>query len=179
MHFSDLFSMAKVVTNFVITRTNQFEANKLVKPEHLAGQPPQGKTEVLRGRLDEEQTAELIAMMEEDDASLHGVILAASLIATSRILQGENSKEYPPKKTLNLRATNEANLRQYCDSGLTLNYSISMTHLIPFPVLSGPKHGCLTTYYEQDYSVPPITDRTEFWRLDHHDHVFYAHLHFQ
>ena len=105
------------------------------------------KTEVLRGWLSVEQTSDLIAMMEEDDVSLHGTILAAGLTAMSRILQSDQSKEYPPSQTLNLRATNEANLRQYCPSG--------------------PRHGCLTTYYEGDYVVPPISDRQEFWRYAH------------
>ena len=33
--------------------------------------------------------------------------------------------------------------------------------------LSVPRHGCLSTPYETDYIVPPLTDRTEFWRYAH------------
>ena len=46
------------------------------------------RTEVLRGWLSTEQTSELSAMMEEDEASLHGVILAAALTATARVING-------------------------------------------------------------------------------------------
>ena len=41
---------------------------------------------MLRGWLSAEETAELSAMMEEDEASLHGVILAAALTATARVI---------------------------------------------------------------------------------------------
>ena len=141
LHFQDAFPLLKVIGSFMMPRKNLFEDNKLI---HFNSS---GKTEVIRGRLNEEQTAELNAMMEEDDASLHGVLLAAGLIAVSRVLQAETATEYPPSKTLNIRATNEANLRQYCESA--------------------PKHGCLTTYYEENYSVPAVMDRTEFWRFAH------------
>ena len=100
---------------------------------------------MLRGWLSEEQTSELLAMLEEDDASLHGAMTAAGLIATARVMQQEGSEA--PSLTIQLRASNEANLRQYCPSG--------------------PRHGCLTTTYESDHAVPPITDRAEFWRFAH------------
>jgi len=110
---------------------------------------------MLRGWLSEEQTSELLAMQEEDDVSLHGVMLAAGLVAVARVIQEGNitstttntKGEQPPSQTLHLRATNEANLRQYCPSA--------------------PKQGCLTTYYESDHTVPPITDRGDFWRFAH------------
>lgn len=78
------------------------------------------------------------------------MILAAGLLAVSRVLQNMNDtkpRTEMPNQTLILRATNEANLRQYCPSA--------------------PKHGCLTTYYEEDYTVPPITDKADFWRFAH------------
>jgi len=37
-----------------------------------------------RGWLDEEETCELMAMLQEADCSLHGVIAAAGLLAVSR-----------------------------------------------------------------------------------------------
>ena len=81
-------------------------------------------------------------------------MLAAGLLAVSRVLQSpygvdptsSSVGEKPPERTLSLRATNEANLRQYC--------SQQQQH----------RHGCLSTSYETDHSVPPITDRAEFWR---------------
>ncbi len=117
---------------------------------------------MLRGWLSEEQTAELLAMQEEDDASLHGVILAAGALAVSRVLQspygdskvgnggGGGGGERPPDQTMNLRVTNEANLRLYCGSGG-----------------GNRQHGCLTTYFEADHSVPPVADRADFWRYAH------------
>jgi len=113
-----------------------------------SGDKVEHRTEMLRGWLSEEQTAELTAMLEEDDCSLHGVLLAAGLLAVARVLQdGEGTEKAPPVATLQLRATHEANLRSYCPAA--------------------PKMGCLTTYYESDYSVPPITDRADFWRFSH------------
>eukprot|EP00095_Tigriopus_kingsejongensis_P004248 maker-scaffold711_size108467-snap-gene-0.30 protein:Tk04248 transcript:maker-scaffold711_size108467-snap-gene-0.30-mRNA-1 annotation:"malonyl -acyl carrier protein transacylase" len=140
-HLSDLMTMGKWMGSYVMPRKSPFEA--------LTSRPtsPPFRTEVLRGWLSQEQTSELLALMEEDDVSLHGVILAAGLVATSRVLQADTSKEYPPSKTMNLRANQEANLRLYCPSS--------------------PKFGCLTTYFEEDYKVPPITDRHEFWRFAH------------
>ena len=141
IQISDTLPMFKVIGSFMMPKKTAFEEHGELSFNL------QGRTEMIRGRLDEEETSELNAMMEEDDASMHGVMLAAALVAVSRVLQSQTSNEYPPSKTLNLRATNEANLRQYCDSA--------------------PKHGCLTTYYEENHSVPPISDKTEFWRLAH------------
>ncbi len=85
------------------------------------------------------------------------MILAAGLIAVSRVLQSPygdtkaaNAGEYPPEQSMNLRATNEANLRMYCapSAGNSSHY----------------RHGSLTTSYETDHIVPPITDRADFWR---------------
>ncbi len=158
--------MAKMVGGFMMPRRSPFEGhlarsgendtyrcnrNPTVTdmifssiPDTLSGPP---RTEMLRGWLDEEQTSELLAMLEEDDASLHGVLLAAGLIAISRLLQ-ETTENPPASKKTSLRATNEANLRQYCSSS---------------------KHGVLTTYYESDHEIPTLVDddRAEFWRFAH------------
>lgn len=140
-HLSDLKTVSKMVGSFVMPRKSPFD---LVKCESKAP----FRTEVLRGWLNAEQTSELLALMEEDDVSLHGVILAAGLLATSRILQGDNnSREHSPTKVVHMRASQEANLRLYCPTS--------------------PKFGCLGAYFEQDFVVKPITDRTEFWRFAH------------
>ena len=47
---------------------------------------------MLRGWLSTEETAELSAMMEEDEASLHGVVLAAALTATARVIKSLTRK---------------------------------------------------------------------------------------
>jgi hypothetical protein len=36
-------------------------------------------------------------MMEEDDVSLHGIVLAAGLTATVRVMQSDKAQEYPPR----------------------------------------------------------------------------------
>ena len=88
----------------------------------------------------------MLALMEEDDVSLTGVVLAAGLLAIGRVLQQDHAS-YPPTETLHLRASIEANLRQYCGASV--------------------KMGALSTHYEADFSVPPIEDRAEFWRYAH------------
>lgn len=90
-----------------------------------------------------------MAMLEEDDCSLHGVIMAAGLLAVSRILQDDQNKMLNCHDTISLRVSNEMNLRQYC------------------VVASQKMLGSHTTYYESDYTVPPIQDRTEFWKFAH------------
>ena len=90
-----------------------------------------------------------MAMLEEDDCSLHGVIMAAGLIAVSRILQDDRNKMLNCHEQISLRVTNEMNLRQYC------------------VVASQKMLGSHTTYYESDCVVPPIQDRIEFWKFAH------------
>ncbi len=81
--------------------------------ESKEGEQRRRRTEVLRGWLTTEQTSEMVAMMEEDDVSLHGAVLAAALTATARVLQSGKTAEYPPRTQpdITLRAANEANLR--------------------------------------------------------------------
>ena len=102
-----------------------------------------------RGWLNEEETRELMAMLEEDDCSLHGVIMAAGLLAVSRILQDDRKKMVNCHEQISLRVSNEMNLRQYC------------------VVASQKMLGSHTTYYETDCVVPPIQDRIEFWKFAH------------
>ena len=87
---------------------------------------------MLRGWLSEEQTSELLAMLEEDDASLHGVITAAGLIATARVMQQEGSEA--PSQTINLRASNEANLRFVSNSSTRMRKKL--TRAFPQAILS-------------------------------------------
>jgi hypothetical protein len=91
----------------------------------------------------------LMAMLEEDDCSLHGVIMAAGLLAVSRILQDDRRKMLNCHDAASLRVSNEINLRQYC------------------VVTSQKMLGTHTTFYESDVTVPPIQDRVEFWKFAH------------
>ena len=102
-----------------------------------------------RGWLNEEQTRELMAMLEEDDCSLHGVVMAAGLLAVSLILQDDRRKMLNCQDATSLRVSSEINLRQYC------------------VVTSRKLFGTHTTYYESDLNVPPIQDRIEFWKFAH------------
>ena len=104
---------------------------------------------LLRGWLNEEHTRELMAMLEEDDCSLHGVVMAAGLIAVSRILQDDRRKMLNCQDVASLRVSNEMNLRQYC------------------VVASQKMLGTHTTFHETDFVVPPIQDRVEFWKFAH------------
>ncbi len=150
--FKDLLTIGKMMViprrspfeDLARSQSKEYEANRNPMPfkpvevkffMYNLSSHSSSRTEILRGWLDEEQTAELLAMMEEDDATLMGVTLAAALVATSRVLQSETQAngehsvmEYPPSATVTLRASHEANLRQYCSSA--------------------PKLGCLTTFYE-------------------------------
>ena len=90
-----------------------------------------------------------MAMLEEDDCSLHGVIMAAGLIAVSRILQDDRRKMLNCQDAASLRVSNEMNLRQYC------------------VVASQKMLGTHTTFHETDFVVPPIQDRVEFWKFAH------------
>ena len=48
---------------------------------------------VLRGWLNMEQTDVLLAMLEQDDCSLHAVLLAAGLLALTRTVRFQNEEE--------------------------------------------------------------------------------------
>eukprot|EP00096_Caligus_rogercresseyi_P011195 TRINITY_DN4332_c0_g1_i1.p1 TRINITY_DN4332_c0_g1~~TRINITY_DN4332_c0_g1_i1.p1 ORF type:complete len:529 (-),score=144.67 TRINITY_DN4332_c0_g1_i1:527-2113(-) len=144
-HIGDLIPITKkVITgNFALPRRTPLE--KILRPSFVPKDSP--RTEVLRGWLNEQETSEIISMMEEDDASIHGVLLTAGLIALSRVVQEETSLDAIPREDTILRATNETNLRQYCTTEA--------------------RYGCLTTFYDDEYVVPPVSSRNEFWRLAH------------
>jgi len=93
------------------------------------------------------RTNELLALCEEDDVSLHGVILAAGLTAMARFCMHDTSPSHPPDTTLVLRASIATNLRQFCSQA--------------------PRNGCLSASYEDNYTVPPIVDAADFWRFAH------------
>ena len=102
-------------------------------------------TLVLRGFLKVEETKRLLARIDEDECSLHGVLLAAGLIALSRTLNRDEATE--PLTTFNV--SNVFNLRPYCSTYV-------------------PRHGNLTGYHQQDYQVPfGIDDAAEFWKFAH------------
>ena len=103
--------------------------------------PERGHAHVLRGWLSEAETRELLAIMDEDDVSLHGVILAATLTSLSRMLDNENLS------CPSLKVANDLNLRQFCSSA--------------------PKLGCLNSCYEAEYSTQDIASRSDFWKYSH------------
>ena len=84
-HLGDLFPMVKAVGNhFIPTRRSPFENHlKTIDSENEKKIPPT-RTQFLRGWLTQAETSELLALCEEDDVSLHGVILAAGLTAMAR-----------------------------------------------------------------------------------------------
>ena len=100
----------------------------------------------------------MLALCEEDDVTLHGLVLAAGLTAVARyfgiclqllqishrLCHGPSS---PPTTTTSLRAAVFTNLRQYCSPA--------------------PKNGVYTAPYEETYNVPPIVDSEDLWRLAH------------
>ena len=59
------------------------------------------------------------------------------------------AKRLSEQESVSLRVTHEMNLRQYC---LAASQKMLGSH---------------TTYYESDYIVPPVQDRTEFWKFAH------------
>jgi hypothetical protein len=103
----------------------------------------EGHAQLLRGWLTEAETRELLAIMDEDDVSLHGIILTAALVSLSRTLEAE-TLSCPA-----LKVANDINLRQYCENG------------------QAPKLGCYSSAYEAEYNVPEITQKSEFWKLAH------------
>lgn len=144
-HIGDLFAMGKAVGNhFLATRKSPYE-DRL--SNHHNTYRKDLKSQFIRGWLTELETTELLALCEEDDVSLHGVLLAAALTATARICLADSSPSYPPQESIILRASSLTNLRQYC--------------------ASSPRHGCLTSNYEENYTVPPVQDSADFWRLAH------------
>ena len=100
-----------------------------------------GRSQFLRGWLTEEETREVLARCQQDEISLHGVILAAGLQALARICRHNTGQQ-----VVTLRASILTNLRQFCS---------------PPP----PKHGVLSAPYEENFSVAETTESEEFWQL--------------
>ena len=100
------------------------------------------RSHFLRGWLTEDETRELVARCQEDEISLHGVILAAGLLAMSRMCRQES------QQLVTLRASIVTNLRQFCS---------------PPP----PKHGVLSAPYEENFTVPDLRSSEEFWSFSH------------
>jgi len=147
-HLGDLFPMVKAVGNhFIPTRRSPFENHLKTIESENEKKIPITKTQFLRGWLTQAETNELLALCEEDDVSLHGVILAAGLTAMARLCLHDSSNTPPPETSLALRASIITNLRQFC--------------------AQAPKNGCLSAPYEDNFTVPPIIDAADFWRFAH------------
>ena len=109
-----------------------------VESERLA----RPRSHFLRGWLTEDETRELVARCQEDEISLHGVVLAAGLLAMARICRQESGQ------VVSLRANIITNLRQFCSP-------------------PAPKHGVLSAPYEENFSVPDLRESEEFWQFAH------------
>lgn len=144
----DIFPMVRAVGNhFIPTRKSPFDSQLKQHKPISDKRVPAHRSRFLRGWLTTAETQELLALCEEDDVTLHGVIMAAGLTAMARLCLNDSSSAPPPNTTMNLRASTTTNLRQFCPLA--------------------PKHGCLSAPYEEDYIVPPIIDAADFWRFAH------------
>ena len=72
-----------VGSHFVPVRRSPLEAELRAPPLELRGEEV-GRSLFLRGWLTEAETAEVLALCEEDDVTLHGLVLAAGLTAVAR-----------------------------------------------------------------------------------------------
>jgi len=139
----DFFPMVKAVgSHFVATRRSPL--GSVVVKANEEEEEQGGRSLFLRGWLTEAETAEVLALCEEDDVTLHGLVLAAGLTAVARLCHGNSSQ---PTTATSLRAAVSTNLRQYCSPA--------------------PRNGLYTAPYEETYSVPPIVDSEDLWRLAH------------
>jgi len=149
-HLGDLVPMMNsVVNHFIPTRKSPLETwirpvtDTFVESERTVKTCPATRSHFLRGWLSEDETRELLAQCEEDDISLHGVLLAACLAATSRVCCQDTCNSNPTV----LRASINTNLRQF--------------------ISSAPKHGNLSVPYEENFTVPMVGDSEDFWKLAH------------
>ena len=130
-HLGDLMPMMNsVVNHFIPTRKSLLDS--WILPE---SSPPY-RSRFLRGWLTEEETRDVLGQCCEDDISLHGVMLAASLLATARVCC-KNVENPALKTSINM------NLRQF----------ISPT----------PRHGQLSAPYDETFTVPRVESCDEFW----------------
>lgn len=143
----DLFPMVKAVgSHFVASRRSPLEPLLRGGAEEKDGQEEKGRSLFLRGWLTEAETSEVLALCEEDDVSLHGLVMAAGLTAVARLCHSHTST-CPPTTVTSIRAGVSTNLRQYCTPP--------------------PRNGALTAPYEETYSVPPVVDAEDLWRFAH------------
>lgn len=144
--FGDLVPLVKAVgSHFIPLRRSPFE-DLLVTREDANGNEP--RSQFLRGWLSEAETRDLVALCEEEDVSLHGIVLAAGLTAMARLcLPTGHQSPPPPTSAILLRVAIAMNLRQYCTQT--------------------PRHGCLSSHYEDSLSVAPVVEAVDLWRLAH------------
>ena len=71
-------------SHFVPVRRSPLEPELRAPPLELRGEEEIGRSLFLRGWLTEAETAEVLALCEEDDVTLHGLVLAAGLTAVAR-----------------------------------------------------------------------------------------------
>jgi len=147
-HFGDFLPMMNsVVNHFIPTRKSPLDtwlrpvSDTFVSSEKTQNTCPSTRSHFLRGWLTEDQTRDLLAQCEEDDISLHGVMMAASLAATARVCCQETCTN---NQTM-LRASIVMNLRQF--------------------ISRSPKHGNLSAPYEENFTVPLVEDSSDLWRL--------------
>ena len=99
-HLTDLVPMVNSVKNQLFPwRKSPLDPELREVPESP------GRSQFLRGWLTEEETREVLARCQQDEISLHGVILAAGLQAMARICRHNNSQQL-----LTLRASVLTNL---------------------------------------------------------------------
>ena len=135
-HLTDLLPMVNSVKNQL------FPGRKSPLDPELRAEPESpGRSQFLRGWLTEEETREVVARCQQDEISLHGVVLAAGLQAVARICRQNSGQQ-----VVSLRASVLTNLRQFCG---------------PPP----PRHGVLSAPYEENFSVGETMESEEFWQL--------------
>lgn len=135
-HLTDLLPMVSSV------KKQLFPWRKSPLDPELREEPESpGRSQFLRGWLTEEETREVLARCQQDEISLHGVVLAAGLQAVARICRLHSSQE-----VVSLRASVSTNLRQFCSP-------------------PAPRHGVLSAPYEENFSLGDSRDSEEFWQL--------------
>ena len=83
-------------------------------------------------------------------SKISGVLLSASLISLSRMLESEDLPT-----TSNIKVSNEINMRQFCQNM--------------------PKVGSYSSTYESEYATPNLTSRAAFWKLAHDLTIKHSH----
>ncbi|XP_023337320.1 uncharacterized protein LOC111708242 isoform X2 [Eurytemora carolleeae] len=125
-HFTDLVPLVKAVGGHFMNLKRSACDNLLVDSASANGNEPRSK--YLRGWLTEAETREVVGRCEEDEVTLHGLVLAAALTAMARMctVQGEAVRA--------LRACIATNIRQYCTQA--------------------PRTGLYSSVYEDSFQIP-------------------------